>query len=183
MVSAEWVLLMMLKAEPTSPIKHTFAKTALAIARAAERDPLFAGPLAAERTAAQLVSVAWFESHFKPDAIGDHDRRADGTKGEPRSFCAMQIGKSNFAALGITRAEILGDIDVCIDAGLRMMHISYAVCRGIPIEERLAHYAGGGGSCPIHNADAVRKSKHRVAKSHWLFRAVPPPTTTTTAAL
>src|SRR5262245_18473882 len=105
-VDPSWVLSMMLKAEPAhaaSPWRPTYGATADAFARAATARPLFQGPLGAERTAAILVSVAWFESRFRQYAEGDHARWPDGKKGQPTSFCTLQVSQTNFAALGVTR--------------------------------------------------------------------------------
>lgn len=177
MIDPAWVLALMQKAEPTyeqSPWRDTFASTATAIARAAERHPLPLGDDSAERTAAMLVGVAFYESHFQPDAEGDRPKLADGTRGRARSVCAMQIHETNFAAMKVTRAELLGDIQRCIDTGLEMLHISFSVCRAKPLERRIAHYAGGGNGCPT-NGEATSKSEHRVRKALELFKAVPPP--------
>lgn len=177
MVDVSWVLALMIDAQPTAPWRATYESTAAAIARAANANPL---PFAAdreERTAALLVSTAWFESAFKQNAEGDFVpvRLADGTMGKrPTSFCLVQIAESNFRSLHVTRDEVQTNIDRCVTAGLVMMHVSWSVCRGEPLERRLAHYAGGGYSCPVSNEDAKRKSGHRVAKALWLYRHRPP---------
>lgn len=175
MVDAGWVLSLMIDAQPTAPWRDTYESTANAIARAASANPLPFASDREERTAALLVSVAWFESAFKQDAEGDFVRV--GSIRRPTSFCLLQVSASNFRALKVTRDEVQSSVDRCVDAGLRMMHVSWAVCRGEPLERRLAHYAGGGYSCPT-NEDARRKSGHRVAKALWLYRHRPPSTTT-----
>lgn len=179
MVDPTFVLAMMLKAQPAAPWRASYERTAVAIARASSARPLFAGADGAERTAALVVSVAWFESRFQPDAEGDRpclERDARGEcsrRGEPQSFCALQVGRSNLAWLGVTRERLLEDVDACVDVGLRMMHLSFRVCRAEPLEHRLAHYAAGGYRCPLSNEDASRKSGHRMAKAIWLFQNTP----------
>lgn len=180
-VDPAWVLALMLKAEPSaasSPWRATYEATADAFARAASARPLFDGPRGAEKTAALLVSTAWFESGFRQDAEGDFVR------GAPTSFCALQVNASNFRALGVTREALTRDeldaegrvarraIDVCADAGLRMMRVSFGVCRGKPLERRMDHYARGGDGClpPPHD-----EGTHRVKKALWLFERVPAP--------
>jgi len=181
MIDPSWVLALMLRAEHAperSPYRPTYEETAAAIAKAASALPLFSGPKGAEKTAAFLVSVAWHESNFRQDAEGDHEKLPDGKKGRPRSFCAMQIHESNFAAFGVTREAItLGSseqsaISRCIEVGLRLLHVSFAVCREKPIEGRLDHYATGGSGCrkPLKDEGA-----HRVRKALRLFKEVPPP--------
>lgn len=175
MIDPAWVLALMLKAEPAheqSPWRDTYESTAAAIAKAADRNPLPLGADAAERTAALLVSVAWFESHFQPNAEGDKPKLADGSRGRARSVCAMQVHESNYAQLGVTRAALQEDVQTCFDTGLRLLHVSFGVCRARPLEHRVAHYAGGGNGCPT-NGEATSKSIHRVKKALELYKAVP----------
>ena len=165
----------MLKAEPAaaaSPWRSSYERTARAIAKASEAQPLFAGEDGPEKTAALVVSVAWFESRFQPDALGDHERLADGRKGEPTSFCAMQINRTNLAGLGVSREKLLGDIDACIGAGLRLMRASFRVCAGQEVERRLDWYAVGGNACTRPPRD---EGAHRMRKGMWLFSSVPRP--------
>jgi hypothetical protein len=174
MIDPSWVLTLMLKAEPAhaqSPWRASYEATAAAIARAADQRPLFAGQDGAAKTAAVLVSVAWFESRFQPDAEGDKPKLADGTRGRARSVCAMQVHESNFAALKVTRAELLSDVQRCFDTGLELLHVSFGVCRAQPLEHRLAHYCVGGNGCtlPTKGEDA-----HRMRLALALFKALPP---------
>lgn len=168
MLTIKWVLAMMIATQPEAPWRATYEATAEAIVAEASSRPLPFPKDAEERTAALLVSTAWFESTFKPDAEGDHDKLPDGRKGTPRSFCLFQIGSSNFAALGVTREQILTDVPTCVRAAGAMMRVSFSVCRGRPAEELLGHYASGGASCA-----GVRESRHRWRKGAWLFAHVP----------
>jgi hypothetical protein len=178
MLTVEWVLALMIKAEPAPTWRPTYERTAAAIVRAASADPLFEGDQGAEKTAALLVGLGWFESALRPDAEGDctlEGRVAPcTTKGAvPHSHCLLQINDSNLAGLGTTRDELLTDVDVCVASGLRMMHRSFQICRAAPLEERLSWYASGGPECPT-NEDARKKSKHRVLRSRWLYEHVHP---------
>lgn len=193
-VEVSFVLEMMLKAEPKpTPWRDTYASTAQAVANSANKYPLFSGEDGPARSAAVAVAVMWFESHLDPKAKGDGkcleyqmpsadelEMRASKfpgipvplkckKKGPPQSFCAFQVGVSNFKFLGVTEETILGDIQVCSDAGFRMMNASFGLCRERPLDERLTHYAAGGSTCTL-NEDATRKSKHRMAKALWLFK-------------
>lgn len=163
----------MIAVQPTAPWRDTYETTAIAIASNARISPLFEGKHGVEKTAALLVSLAWFESHLKPDAEGDHRcLRFDGKKcvqkGPATSFCLLQVSESNFAAMGVKRADVQSDINVCVRTGLRLAHVSFGVCRSLPLEDRLRHYAGGGDGCPT-NEDAAKKSKHRFNKGRWIF--------------
>ncbi len=165
MVTASWVLALMMAAQSTHPYRSTYERTAEAIARAAVATPLFTGAHGAERTAALLVSVGKYESAFDPTAIGDHGQ----------SHCLLQVGQSNFGFLSVTRAEIHQSIEVCIDSGIRMMQASFRACRGRPVEERLAHYAEGGEQCPDPSSAGARASRHRFALANWLLLNRPAP--------
>lgn len=171
---AALVLSAMRTLEPSSPYDATFETTAYVVADESSRSPLFEGEEGAVRTAALVTSVAWFESRFQPDAAGDCDRTTrSGTcaaGARPSSFCLLQINASNHRALAVTADEIRTDVAACVRAGLRMMHASLGICRRLPFEERLAHYAGGGPTCESPSEDARRKSRHRVAKAIWIYR-------------
>lgn len=174
-VTPGFVLAMMLKAEPApTPWRDTYLATATAISSSANRMPLFRGEDGPAKSAAIAVGVMWFESHFNPKAEGDRKclvRDANGDcakRGEPQSFCAFQVGDSNFAGLGITREKIQGDIQVCSDAGFTLMHSSFNTCSGKEwtLEDRLNQYATGGPICvkPWHD-----EGGHRMRKGLWLF--------------
>ncbi len=172
-----WVLALVLDRAATdkTPAKFadTYASTAAAIAKVASASPLPGHTV--EETAAEIVSVAWFESHFQPDAVGDCTdaknfpvscRKPGAT---PHSFCAVQINETNFRGYGTTRAEVLGSIERCLEIGLRIMRDSYRVCAGRPAGEKLAFYAAGGYGCSTKK-DATAKSSHRVLLGRYLWK-------------
>lgn len=171
-----WVLSLMTLLEPSSPYRETFDRTALAIARGAERSPL-PGQDAA-KTAAVLVAVGWFESRFQPDAGGDCDRMTkDGicVKGSPaHSFCLFQVNETNLKAYGTDRETLLTDVNECVHVGLRMMHDSFRICRSKPLEERLSWYAAGRNGCDP-GPEATKKSRHRMGRAVWLWSMHAPP--------
>lgn len=90
-----------------------------------EEPPLFAGDESRVRSAAFLIAIAMRESSLRNDVVGDHGR----------SVCAMQI-------LNGPRSY-LTDADACVRHGVKMIRESFAVCRGLPANERLALYARG----------------------------------------
>lgn len=175
-VDPSWVLALMLELEPKSPFRETFDRTSTAIARASERSPLPGQD--ANKTAAILVSVAWFESRFQPDAEGDCDKTNEtGTcvKGsKPHSFCLLQIGESNFKGFRTTREEVQTNVDSCITVGLGLMNQSFRICASKPLPERLAQYAGGGPVC-FTKDEARKKSGSRMAKAVWIYSHKAPP--------
>lgn len=171
---ATWVLTLLTSLEPNTPWKGTYLDTAQAFAEAAQSQPLFAGPDGSRRTAAVLISVAWFEGHFKQDAQGDCDETDPKTGtckrgSKPHSFCTFQIHESNFATYGVTKEQLLGDIRVCTATALKIMKGSMQVCASMPLLDRLAWYTAGGDSVCRPNV----KGRHRMTKAHWLFDHFP----------
>lgn len=155
---AVWVLSIMHVLQPAAPWIDGYPETANAIAIAATNDPLYAGPHGAERTAAVLVSLSWFESRFDPAAVGDGGA----------SLCLGQVGGSNLKALGLTRDAVLSDRATCLRGVLSMIRTSVAVCRGRPLAESLGHYASGGRTC-----GGLVKSRHRMNLAAQLLREHP----------
>lgn len=123
-----------------------------AIARAVDENrPLFANDADRRRTAALLVAVAFRESTFRADAVGDHGR----------SFCAFQIHRSS----GGTPA-LLDDVDACARTGLDLLRTSLRVCPSHPI----AWYASGPLGCD--NGRAQKISRDRMALAAYLVGQV-----------
>lgn len=146
-----WLLSIMLFLEPAPPWKASYEETAKAIVDGAKQVPLFDGPMAVERTIALDASLAWFESRFNPNAIGDH--------GKSRGLYQVQyIGPDE----GVTAQTVRAN---------RMMLQSFKICSKRPLEERLAWYASGGNGCDREGG--IRASKHRMLKAFWLFRKFP----------
>ncbi len=149
-----WILALMIVMQPRAPWRATYEATATAIADVVEASPpLFAGELGREKTAALLVSLAWFESTFRPDALGDH--------GEAHGLYQVH-----------GRGE-LADPHEATEVALELVRLSFTACRARPVEERLAWYAGGGFDCSAPSAAALRASRHRVLRAMWLVRHEP----------
>jgi len=170
---SRWILDSMIRAQPEAPWRDTYPQTAEIFAKVATDSPLFSGEDGPRKTAAWLVSTAWFEGRFDPKAKGD-GRCLDsepvtvaqleaainsppGTpmrpklrckkKGPPQSFCMFQVGKSNFEFLKTSEEEIMGSVEVCTRHAVTMMKSSISLCRSHPQDEWLAQYASGGGEC------------------------------------
>ena len=178
MVTASWVLSLMMHAQSMHPYRATYERTSEAIAKHASERPLFSGQHGDAKTAALIVAVAQYESSFQPDAEGDCTKGGKKAKcttpgAIPHSFCLLQVNESNFKTFGITREDIQTDIDVCVRTALSIMHQSFTICRALTLEDRLRFYAGGGNGCPT-NEDAAIKSRQRMLRGMWLFKAVPP---------
>jgi hypothetical protein len=116
-----------------------------AIARAVESNrPLFANDADRRRTAALLVAVAYRESTFVPDAIGD--------KGE--SFCAFQIHRSAGGS-----PALLGNVDACVRTGFALLRTSLRICPSAPI----AWYASGPLGCGNNRARRISRDRMNLA--------------------
>ncbi len=178
-VTAAYVLSMMLKGQPRTPIVtwgNTYESTAASIAKNVKTYPLFTGEFAEEQTASVMVSLGIMEGSLKPDAKGDCDKTDPKTGmcepgSTPHSFCMFQVHESNHKFLGVTRDELLTDIDKCVVAGLRMAKASFSKCAHRPVLDRLNQYATGGDRCVA----VVEKDKgiHRMRRAQWLFANSP----------
>lgn len=104
------------------------------------RGPIFAGTDGARRTAALLVAVAWRESSFRVDAVGDHGR----------SVCAYQI-------LDGARS-LLTDARACVDAGYTHLARSVRACPAHPV----AVYARG--QCASEDGRRISADRTRIAR-------------------
>lgn len=125
-----WVVGLLAALEPKAPWSHTYERTAEAIARVSDREPLFAmednGP---ERTASLLVAIAWYESRLKPNAKSRNGKW----------YCLYQIGKSYLP----DPERSLTDPEMCTRTAVRLIRKSFDTCKARPVEERLAGYVSG----------------------------------------
>ena len=129
-VPVAWVVGLLAALEPKAPWSHTYEKTAEAIARVSESEPLFAPEeKGEERTAALLVSIAWYESRLKPNA-----KSANG-----RWYCLYQLGKAYLP----DAEKSLTDPEMCTRAAVKVLRKSLDLCKTRPLEERLANYVSG----------------------------------------
>lgn len=173
-VNPAWVRTLMMKSEPRAPWIDTYQASAEVIAAVSDELPVYAGEEGPEKTAALLVSIGWFESHFRPDAKGDCDQvhpvtRMCVTGSRAHSFCMFQIHETNFASLKVTEAEVQGDLRICTRSALRLVRNSFRTCASKPHENRLDQYTTGGSGClsPRHD-----EGRHRIRKADWLFDAI-----------
>lgn len=150
-----WILSLMLLLQPakSTPWAATYEATAQAIASASVQSPLFAGAHGAERTAALLTALAWFESRFDVHASGDHNRSHG---------LFQQQGRGE-----------LGTAEEATKVAIEQIRVSFAACKGRPFEDSLANYASGRGTCT--NAGGLVASRHRVGLALRLFREHPAP--------
>jgi membrane-bound lytic murein transglycosylase MltF len=157
-----WILGLMQLLVPNAPYADTFPATAAAIEKTAHEDPLYADDDGVVKTVAELVALAYHESKFNPRAVDK-----GGT-----SLGLTQVDVSNLSHLGLTKREQLFDPETNLRAALKLMRISYRLCRYHPRDERLANYASGGGTCSV--PAALIESRRRMRLADRLLRRHPP---------
>lgn len=116
-----------------------------AIARAVDSNkPLFQNDADHRRTAALLVAVAFRESTFIANVVGDNGS----------SFCAFQIHRSAGGS-----PALLVDVDACVRSGMGLLRTSLRVCPSHPI----AWYASGPLGCKNERAQRISRDRMNLA--------------------
>ena len=141
-----YIVSIMLTLQPIAPWKDRYVEIANEIQVGAEREPVFSGAYGVQRTLALDIAVAWFESRFNPDAIGDNGR-----------------------ARGLYQVHYHGPDEPVreqTERANRMMRASFKVCARRAIEERLGWYAAGGNGCER----GLKHSRHRMGLAEKLFK-------------
>ncbi|MBS2013680.1 MAG: transglycosylase SLT domain-containing protein [Deltaproteobacteria bacterium] len=161
-VPATWVMSLLVALEPSTPWRATYEKTAEAIAKVAESEPLFAEEKGDQRTAALLVAIAWHESRFKPNAKSSNNQW----------FCLYQIDRRH---LGPEPEKALNDQEACSRAAVQIIKGSLAKCKARPAEERLAVFMSG--SCEKGLAESRYRTflANKLLKEHPAPEPPPPP--------
>lgn len=139
MAALSYILACMLALAGGNPERLLALATAIADVVAA-RGPIFAGPDGARRTVALMVAVAWRESSFRLDALGDHGA----------SVCAYQIWHGP--------RSLLTDARACVEAGYEHLKRSVAACPAHPV----AVYARG--TCASEDGRRISADRMRVAR-------------------
>jgi hypothetical protein len=154
-VPVAWVVGLMAALEPSAPWRGTYEKTAEAIARVAESEPLYE-ERGEERTAALLVAVAWYESRLKPNA----------KSGNGQWYCLFQVDKRHLA----DPQKALEDPEYCTRAGIKIIRASMQKCASRPHDERLAMFMSG--ACDKGLADSRYRMflAAKLLKDHPLTR-------------
>jgi hypothetical protein len=151
-VPVAWVVGLLVALEPQAPWRGTYGKTAEAIARAAESDPLF-GDHGEERTAALLVAIAWHESRFKPNAVSANKQYV----------CLFQIDKRHLS----DPDKALADQETCTRAAMKIIRASLEKCASKPENDRLAIFMSG--ACDR----GVAESRYRMFLAQKLVKEHP----------
>lgn len=170
-----WCLALLNMLVPVASWTDEYPREAESFVTSAERDPLFKGKRGVEETVDYLVSVAWFESHFKPSAKGDAGASLGLLQIAPGT-AQPYLGqvRAKRAAFGDifdpwnTVRDDLFDVEASPSIAIKLMRVSFGICRDRPREDRLGWYAAGGAGCR-----GLVESRHRVAKAQWLAQAYP----------
>lgn len=140
------ILTIMVALQPSAPWRDSYEKTAIGIYEGAQAEPIFSGEYGIQRTIALDIAIAWFESRFNPQAVGD--------KGKSWGLYQVQgHGQSD-------------DVKTQTIIANKMVLQSFRVCKSKPLDERLGWYAAGGNDCER----GLRESRHRMGKAQWIFR-------------
>ena len=149
-----WIVALILSCCPQAP-RATLDEVADAIDIAAHEVPLYSTDDGVERTVAELVAVASFESRFDPNAI------AEDWAGF--SYGLFQIHETNFARFHIGPKRARNPLDSARVA-LLLLRESHNLCGYLPLEDRLSEYASGRGLCSTREGLEDSRRKMAVVK-------------------
>lgn len=107
------------------------------------RAPLFKNDADRRRTASLLVAVAWRESTFRLDAIGDHGR----------ARCAFQLWSAP--------KEVLTDAHLCTSIAFDRLRESFRICGP---SNMLGIYAAGSNGCSMPRAKHISADRSALAQ-------------------
>lgn len=149
------IIAMLYRLEPSGPNVPAYGEISAAIEQASNSDPLFPEHEGgSEATASILVALAWHESRFQPNVIGDNGK----------SFGLFQIqpptAKIDGSLLLVPRTAAFIAVD--------LIGQSFKKCEKRPWVERLSWYVASNG-CPDHPV-IVKKSMERLILAQELFR-------------
>ncbi len=160
-IASTLVLAALNKIEPFGPFVPQYGELSEAIAQASNEDPLFPeDEHGCRKTAAILIAVAWYESRFQPNAVGN----------QGKSFGLYQIrpveGVPSNAVTNPRSASF-----VVID----QIRTSFEACKNQPYGERLLCYVSSNGPASTKQ-EAVKKSYDRLLMAMRIWpMLIPPP--------
>lgn len=159
-IASTLVLAALNKIEPFGAFVPQYAEVSEAITQAANHDPLFPDDKdGCRKTAAILVALAWFESRFQPNVVGDHGR----------SFGLFQIQPPT----ANVPSNILTNPRTASYIAIDLVRRSFQACEKRPYEERLSWYVSSNG-CPSHPV-IVKKSMDRLLMATRILPMFNPP--------
>ncbi len=155
LVTEAVVIAMLYNLEPYGSHVPAYGEIAAAMTKASNEDPLFPEHEAgSEATASILVALAYQESRFHPNVIGDGGK----------SFGLYQIQPPTAKVDGSLLLVPMNASFIAID----LIRSSFRHCEARPWPERLSWYIASNG-CPTHPV-IVKKSMERLILAQELFR-------------
>lgn len=159
-IASTLVLAALNKLEPFGPYVPQYAEVSDAIAQAANHDPLFPEDKeGCKKTAAILIALAWHESRFQPNVVGDSGR----------SFGLYQIQPPT----ANVQSNVLTNPKTASYIAIDLIRKSFQACEKRPYEERLSWYVSSRG-CPTHPV-IVKKSMDRLLLAVRVLPMLTPP--------
>jgi hypothetical protein len=137
---------------------EAIARDLAAVTFDANEKPAFEGEDGRAKTALLMAAIASFESGYRADV---DDGRTRGDHGN--SWCLMQVRVIGKTREGYTGEDLVKDRTKCFRVALRLIRQSFAWCKTLPIEDRLAAYTVG--VCK-ENEPLARNRFYR-ARSYW----------------
>lgn len=149
------VIAMLYQLEPYGSHVPAYGEIAASMVKASNEDPLFPEhESGSEATASILVALAWQESRFHPNVIGDSGK----------SFGLYQIQPPTAKVDGSLLLLPMNASYIAVD----LIRQSFRHCESRPWPERLSWYVASNG-CPTHPI-IVKKSMERLILAQELFR-------------
>lgn len=119
-----------------------FAAVVALVAYDPAEKPLFDGPDGRAKTAALMLSVAYYESGFRRDVATGRGKHARGDHGRSCTPWQFNIGSGRNQA-GHTCDELLADQELAARDALQVLRSALRGCTGLPVEERMSMYLTG----------------------------------------
>lgn len=159
-ISSKLVFAALMKIAPFGPFVPQYAEVSEAITQASNQDPIFPGDKeGCKKTAAILIALAWYESRFHPNAVGDNGR----------SFGLFQIQPPTAKV----QSNLLTNPRTASFIAVDLVRRSFSACEKRPYEERLSWYVSSSG-CPSHPV-IVKKSMDRLLMATSILPMLTPP--------
>jgi hypothetical protein len=178
--------------EQTEARYHSIAEDIATVVWNPSLPPLFSGVDGRAKTASVVESIMSYESGFRRDvdfglgAAGkgdgghswclmqvrfDHDGDRTATWNKVKGRFKMQGDPEDELVQGWTGEELVQDRKKCIEAGYRVMKVSFSMCRSLPVSAWLRAYASG--NCEDDGGGA-QKSESRMNRGiNWFNRHQP----------
>lgn len=159
-------------AEERAARYESIAADLVAVVFDPDERPLFAGDDGRAKTATVLLGLTRYESDWHKD-VDAGLRSGRGDKG--RSWCLGQVllddAGEKKTPEGWTGPDLVADRKKCWRVVLHRARESFAACRDLPVNERLALYARG--SCDSEDGRRLSRTRMNLALALFAHKAPP----------